>query len=471
MQARTVCFSVLVLTAASGAAAQVCSPHFEAVGPGTSGPVASLAVHDEALIAGGLFADGSVLASWNGSTWGSLPAGIGGNAGDIVAALGVFKGTLYAGGFYSLAGSASAHTIATLDEGSWDLLVGGAAQSFGEVRRLMAHGSALYACGRFTDIFGASVHKVAQFNGVEWEPLEGGGTPAGFSINAMVFFDPDGDGPLPKSLIVAGDFTQIGSPTQVSAAYIARWTGSGWEPLGSGLSGPVNALAVFDDDGPTGAPPRLFAAGSFTAAGGQTATRIARWDGSSWSQVGVGPFQGLSGGTRGVLDLMVYDEDGPGPDRPVLYAAGDFTHAGGILPARGVARFNGVAWNSIGPFGAEGVTGGYVTSLMPFGDAIYLGGTFTAAGGVPALGIARWRTCHHCLADIAVAGTGAAGPDGFVTGEDFDLFVQAFFTAQRDAHGRLIADVATAGTGDPYSDAYITGEDFDLFVQSFYMGC
>ncbi|MBL8990197.1 MAG: S8 family serine peptidase, partial [Phycisphaerae bacterium] len=52
-----------------------------------------------------------------------------------------------------------------------------------------------------------------------------------------------------------------------------------------------------------------------------------------------------------------------------------------------------------------------------------------------------------CPADIALS-SGAPGKDGVVTGADFDLFIQAFFSEQRDAQNRLIADVAVAGTGD-----------------------
>jgi len=46
----------------------------------------------------------------------------------------------------------------------------------------------------------------------------------------------------------------------------------------------VRALAVFDD----GSGPALYAGGDFTTAGGVAANRIAKWNGSSWSQLGSG---------------------------------------------------------------------------------------------------------------------------------------------------------------------------------------
>lgn len=74
-----------------------------------------------------------------------------------------------------------------------------------------------------------------------------------------------------------------------------------------------------------------------------------------------------------------------------------------------------------------------------------------------------------CAADVASAG-GATGPDGFVTGEDFDLFVQAFFEERRSPAGWLIADVAGV-LGTPEPDGFITGADFDSFVENFFAGC
>lgn len=80
-----------------------------------------------------------------------------------------------------------------------------------------------------------------------------------------------------------------------------------------------------------------------------------------------------------------------------------------------------------------------------------------------------------CPADLATAGNSDpnAGPDGFVTGEDFDLFVMAFFTGLIDNHGVLIADIATSGNSDPWSgpDGFLTGEDFDAFVILFFTNC
>lgn len=85
-----------------------------------------------------------------------------------------------------------------------------------------------------------------------------------------------------------------------------------------------------------------------------------------------------------------------------------------------------------------------------------------------------WRITRRCWSDIVTAGTSdlESGPDGYLTGDDFDAFIEAFFTgARRQPGGTLLADVATAPTGAPFPDGFLTGDDFDRFVYTFFTGC
>src|SRR6266700_3636924 len=81
------------------------------------------------------------------------------------------------------------------------------------------------------------------------------------------------------NLYIGGDFTAIGD---VIANHIAKWNGTSWSALGLGMSAysRVQALAVSGND--------LYAGGSFTTAGGSAANYIAKWDGHSWSALGSG---------------------------------------------------------------------------------------------------------------------------------------------------------------------------------------
>lgn len=204
---------------------------------------------------------------------------------------------------------------------------------------------------------------------------------SGFSdaARASVVFD-DGGGP---ALYVAGRFTSVG---KVVASRIARWDGSSWSPLwgpsGEGTDGEVRALAVFDD----GTGPALFAAGEFSTAGGVAATRVAKWDGTEWTALS-GPFgEGVDGEVRA---LAVFD-DGTGP---ALYAGGLFLGAGGV-PARYVARWSGSEWSALAGSTGEG-TEAWVEALAVFDDgggpALFVAGTFDRAGGLWANYVARWR--------------------------------------------------------------------------------
>jgi hypothetical protein len=63
-----------------------------------------------------------------------------------------------------------------------------------------------------------------------------------------------------------GVFTRAGG---AEANHIAKWNGTGWSSLGSGLNGNVYAIAVSGRD--------LYAGGIFTRAGGKSSSYIACW--------------------------------------------------------------------------------------------------------------------------------------------------------------------------------------------------
>jgi trimeric autotransporter adhesin len=80
-----------------------------------------------------------------------------------------------------------------------------------------------------------------------------------------------------SDVYAAGDFSTAGG---VLAHRIAKWDGTTWSGLGSGINGIVYALAVSGSD--------VYAGGYFTTAGGIPANHIAKWDGTSWSALGSG---------------------------------------------------------------------------------------------------------------------------------------------------------------------------------------
>lgn len=286
---------------------------------------------------------------------------------------------LYAGGIFLTAGGQTVDGIARWDGTSWHT-VGRGVKGFSRIYTLIVFddgdGEALYAAGSFTHAGGVSANAVAKWDGMSWSAL-GDGLTGGFFetiVFALAVYD-DGTGP---AIYATGRFTQAGD---VSVNHIARWDGSSWRNVGGGLEGMqnidrVNALCVYDD----GNGPALYAGGMFTGAGGVESVGIARWDGESWSDVG-------GGMNRAVRALTVFD-DGTGP---ALYAGGNFWFAGAVRAVR-VARWDGRSWSSLG----EGFAGPnpWVTSLIGFDDgngaALYAGGKFTLSGDTVVNRIAKW---------------------------------------------------------------------------------
>ena len=116
-----------------------------------------------------------------------------------------------------------------------------------------------------------------------------------------------------------------------------------------------------------------------------------------------------------------------------------------IFTGRASAKPYTVPWFTVDGGGAMFSSGGNFTVGGTIGqpDA---GPANTATGLVVQGGF--W-TVSVCVADF--------DGDGFISGVDFDLFVQAF------ENGDPIADIDM--------DGFVTGVDFDAFVQEFERGC
>ncbi len=352
---------------------------WSALGSGMAGSVNSLTVFDDgsgpALYAGGLFTSaGGVaanrIAKWDGTSWSALGSGLN----STVNALAVFddgsRAALFAGGQFTSAGGVAANRIARWDGTSWSALGSGADGSV-EALAVFDDGSgpALFAGGQFTSAGGVAANRIAKWKGASWSAL---GSGMDGTVHALTEFD-DGSGP---ALFAGGNFS---SADGVPASRIAKWSGTSWSALGSGVGGApglVNALTVFDGGG--GAA--LAAAGNFTSAGGVAAASVAKWDGTSWSALG----SGVSGEPGLVNALTVFD-DGGGAE---LYAGGAFISAGSAATSR-IAHWDGASWSGLGS-GMNGSVYSLTEFDDGSGSALFAGGNFTSAGGLKANRIAKW---------------------------------------------------------------------------------
>ena len=305
---------------------------------------------------------------------------------------------LYIGGDFTIAGcDMNAVNIARWTESSWSA-ISTAENSVvnGPVHALAVYddgkGPALFVGGQFEFAGGVRVNNTAKWDGIEWLPLEdsfgNGIANCGFAgctmpVRAMQIFD-DGTG---EALYIAGEFEYAGG---LARKNIAKWNGSEWSSLASNSSQEVNsvirALEVYDD----GSGLALYVAGQFTSVAGLTVNRIARWDGTQWA--------GLTGpngtGVSGTVYALQTHDDGTGE---ALYAAGLVSSAGGYTASR-IARWNGTDWSNVpNPSGGQFTGGngnGLIYSLAEYDDGVetklIAGGVFTRIDGQTFNRLAMW---------------------------------------------------------------------------------
>ena len=333
-------------------------------------------------IAGGVAAQG--VARWEGSSWSAVGNG-NGVSGTGYTALVDQNMDLIAGGDFDTVGGVVANGIAKWNDSGWTAM-----------RPFPAEGSLidtclavvesnsgnLYAARRSFNIYVGTPSFVERWNSSSWSAV--GQTSIYGTVYSLVA-DQDGN------LYAGGAFASMNG---VTASNIAMWDGASWSALGEGLSGtgyPIAKALTLDYEG------NLYAAGTFTMAGGVPVNNIAKWDGVTWSDVD----GGLSGGSSPSATALIIDENGN------LYVGGAFTMAGSV-PVSGVAKWNGASWSDLG----GGVSGGSrpIVNALAFDQAgsLYAGGSFPSVGGIPASAIARWDGQAWTALGTGIAGSVAA---------------------------------------------------------------
>ncbi len=303
------------------------------------------------------------------------------------------------------------------------------------VYALAVMGTDLYVGGFFYTAGGVwAVNNIAKWNGSAWSALGSGMTGVMNNTTPSVFALAVSG----TNLYVGGNFTMAGG---VSATNIAKWDGSTWSALGSGVTPGVRVLAASGTS--------IYAGGGITTAGGLPAINIAKWDGSAWSALG----SGISGGPNpGVYALAVSGAS--------LYAAGWFTSAGGVA-AKCIAKWDGSVWSALGS-GIDGVNNAVVEALAVSGTDLYAGGGFTTAGGVPANWIAKWDGSSW-----SALGSGVNGTVSALAVNGTDLYAGGQFTTAGGLPAWYIAKwngwtwsaLGSGIGGADYPNAYVLAAD------------
>lgn len=302
---------------------------------------------------------------------------------------------------------------------------------------VFAPDGSLFVGGQFTTAGDVVAKGIARWNGTTWHSLGSGigdgGVPAVYALAVG----------LDGSLYAGGRFTSVGG---IEVNHVARWDGTTWHPLSTGMSetSDVRSLAV----GPDGS---LYAGGAFTTAGGVTVNNIGRWDGTTWHSLG--------NGVNDFVLALTFGSDGS------LYAGGQFTTAGGI-EANHVARWDGTTWHPLG----SGINEyGDVNALAVGSDgSVYAGGSFTTAGGVAVNNVARWDGTTWFALSSGIN-------DGYVKalamGSGGELFAAGSFAAAGDVAANNVAcwdgltwDPLGSGIEGSFVSALAFGSDDALYA-------
>ena len=378
--------------------------------------VLGLALHGNALIAGGRFTESGDLplrniALWNGTTWSALGNGIDGD----VEAVAILADTLFAGGAFDSAGATPVRSIAKWDGSTWSDVGGGVGGSpIGHVYALTSYKNRLFAGGQFEDAGGVPAQNLAAWNGESWEVV-GAGIQYGVSAFAEhqgVLFIAGNYGSealatwndsvdlafvsgisgfatclldLGDGLLVGGVFTAYSPDAQFLSANLMRWEAGTWLPLETwdasmhglltqwGNPGSVRSLANFKGN--------LVASGAFSIAGDPPSWKevgsLAQWDGHQWN--------GLPRLPAFWAQVLLARDD-------TLYAGGTFNGIGSVPSP--VGRLEGSTWVLLDTLSLD------VHAMAIYQGELYIGGWRLGpysprSGGVYRWDGARWQSVGH----------------------------------------------------------------------------
>jgi hypothetical protein len=399
----------------------------------------------------GLFSGGrwQGLYHWTDRMRG-LTAGSYGN----VEALTVYRNQLLATGDFYYAGDPpswkSMYGMAAWDGSSWEQApfppYGGSSP-----RALLAVEDTLDVAGYFYDYAGPSILPipVLRYDGSSWAPLD----TLSLDVTSLARYRGE--------LYAAGHAIQGGT----SQASVVRYRNGRWQVVGSffgpNMYGYAAVSAMLEHGG------KLVVAGAFGGVDDQLAASVATWDGDAWEPLDLGldaraPHRIYSlAGHRGILiaggrfypyGTAVQQLEGgvwkplgslQGEAVKVLSTGGELFAAGYLnigtrlsYQPDGVARWDGRAWSPLGSG-----TNRPAQALAAWRGSLYVGGSFTLAGGHSSFSIARWDGLRSSLSAPRVA-IAPGVPNPFRTSSSFTYRLSEpgrVRVSVFDARGRQVA--------------------------------
>jgi len=172
---------------------------------------------------------------------------------------------------------------------------------------------------------------------------------------------------------------------------LSKWNGTAWDTTGLFANQPVWSMHVYNGE--------LYVGGHFTSIGGVASNGLAKYDGTTWTDISGFPFSYC----YAISAITSYNGE--------LYVGGSFGDSASNV--MNIARWDGTQWRGVG----GGFHGGMdeVSSFEIFNNELYIGGAFTAASGNAGNYITKWN--GSVLSDV---GGGVIGV-GSGNGQIFDL--------------------------------------------------
>ncbi len=182
-----------------------------------------------------------------------------------------------------------------------------------------------------------------------------------------------------NKLYMVGGFDTVNG---VKAYDIAYKDSIGWHAIDTttwgmggvnGFNGGFLDVAEYNGD--------IYIAGNVSSYDG-TINKLAKWNGSVWSNVGGVMFS--TGSFSGISRLCVYNGE--------LYVGGDF-----YQPGFSIAKWNGSAWSQLGTGLTDSLGDpGEVEEMIVINNKLVISGSFNFAGGIPANDIVEWDGTKFC---------------------------------------------------------------------------
>jgi hypothetical protein len=335
----------------------------------------ALEVTPSGLYVGGKFTDAGGIANadriakWNGSTWSAVSSSTEQIANGEVFAIAVSGGKVYAGGTFTNAGNSGADNLAVWNGTSWEPFCTVPGKTIGNVKALQVIGPTLYVGGDFQDGAGiATADYLLACNLASGAPSA---TTTGKEFSGPVkALTATSDG----SLYAGGRFGNLENIPE--ADNIAYHDGGGWHAMGEG-SGPCTCALDAYVRGLTSDGTNVFVGTEGSNVDGiAQADHVAKWDGSQWSALGsnTGGGDGWFPAVTNIYDLATVGSN--------LFATGTFQNANGDARADSIAWFDGTDWHPVGSNGAgNGPWTGEGSALALVDRQLYAAGNFTSAGG------------------------------------------------------------------------------------------